>query len=265
MISLLRPYIQPLYLSRSFSSAWNRRVIPLQPGLLMIKHGLCPGLQTKLSNIALAIGDKGFWKTDDQGQRVLNSAPHRGRIYAALNSFPPIVAEALQSNLELAVHTDRTLRMVQATHLILLYYKSLPQSPASGFIPWHQDNGENDGEGDFPVVSFNIGDSCNFLISHVKPKIDSSHPLSDPTNLAHRVRFDSGDVLVFGGPSRHIWHAIYKIHNDTAPDFLPFKGARLNFTFRYTPKILGHEARFASTDGTELSRDNPFFNLSKMK
>lgn len=182
-----------------------------------------------------------------------------------MQSFPPVIAESLQSNLELAVKADPTLRMVQATHLILLYYKTLPDAPKAGYIPWHQDNGENDGEEDFPVVSFNIGDSCDFLINHVKPKVDSSHPFSDPANLAHRVKLESGDVLVFGGSSRYIWHSIHKIHENTAPDFLPFEGARLNFTFRYTPQILGREAEFATPSGAKLPRDNPFFKLSKMK
>lgn len=265
MISLIRPYIQPAYMCRSFSSGWERRVVPLQPGLLTIKNGLSPGLQMSLSKIALGLGEKGFWRTDEMGQRVLNSAPHRGRIYDAVKSFPPIIAEAFQKNIDLAVKTDPTIRMVQATHLILLYYKTLPEAPAPGFIPWHQDNGENDGDEDFPVVSFNIGDSCDFLINNQKPKISLAHSFSDPENLAHRVHLESGDVLVFGGPSRYIWHAIHKMHEDTAPEFLPFKGARLNFTFRYTPKILGKEADFATKPGAELPRDNPFFKLSKMK
>lgn len=116
-----------------------------------------------------------------------------------------------------------------------------------------------------PVVSFNIGDSCDFLVNRERPKVNVTHPLSNPANLAHRILFESGDVVIFGGPSRLIWHTIYKIHQNTAPQFLPFQNARLNFTFRYTPKLLGDEARFATQEASKLPKDNQFYKTTQMK
>ena len=61
---------------------------------------------------------------------------------------------------------------------------------------------------------------------------------SNPINLAHRILFESGDVLIFGGPSRHIHHCVDKIYDQV--------GYRLNFTFRYAPALLGEEEKFSS-------------------
>ncbi len=230
----------------NISSLLDKQVIQLQPGLLLIKGGLSPEQQIELSKIAFEAGKTGFWKTDEMGRRALNANPYRGQVNDALHYFPSIVADLCQRNVHLAAKNDTTIKTDKATHLNLLYYKTIPEIPEQGFIPWHQDTEETDGEGGLPIVSFNIGDSCDFLINNVKPKIDASHPRSNPLNLAHRVRLESGDVLIFGGPSRHIWHSVYKIHENTAPSFLDFKDARLNYTLRYTPKVLGREAELAA-------------------
>lgn len=223
----------------------------LQPGLILIKNGLSASMQVKLAEIARELGsdpDKGFWKINDQGQKVLNQAPlapHRGRIFDAIANFPKIISEQCQKNLIRAAQIDKTIKPIEPTHLILLYYKTLAEPPKGGYIPWHQDRDPNDGDDDKPVVSFTLGDSCDFLVCNELPKISQTHQLSNPSNLAHRVLFESGDVLIFGGPSRKIYHSIYKIYNKSAPDFLP-EGIRLNFTSRYAHKIIGKEEDFSS-------------------
>lgn len=219
----------------------------MQPGLVHIKQGLSSAEQIKLSEIALKRGgeENGFWKVNEQGLKVLNQAPispARGRIFDSLKNFPEIVSELAGRNLEQAGSNKK----IDATHVILLYYDSLAESLKHGFIHWHQDKDPNDGDEEKPVVSFNIGDSCDFLICNGKPKISSEYPISNPQNLSHRVLFESGDVLIFGGPSRYIHHAIFKIHKNTAPGFLPFSNARLNFTFRYAPNIAGKEDIYSS-------------------
>jgi 2OG-Fe(II) oxygenase superfamily len=228
------------------------KMIPLQPGLLLIKNGLSLSEQITLTEIAMKLGedpDKGFWKIDQLGQKVLNqapSSPHRGRIFDALERFPSVCNELCQSNLVRASEIDSSIHPIRATHLILLYYKTLAESPIGGYIPWHQDKDPNDGDQDKPVVSFTIGDSCEFLVCNDKPQISQTHTLSNPKNLAHRVLLESGDVLIFGGSSRKIHHSIFKMHRNTAPNSLPLQGARLNFTFRYAPKISGKEEKFLS-------------------
>merc|ERR1712217_72666 len=106
------------------------------------------------------------------------------------------------------------------THLLLLYYAS------DRGMGWHRDDDENDGIGDEPVVSLSVGDSCNFAIRH------------DPWDEARVVRLDSGDAILFGGPCRHILHAVTAVHVRTAPSGMPAPG-RFNLTYRSAPNILG--------------------------
>jgi hypothetical protein len=234
------------------------RVTELQPGLILIKNGLSIAEQIQLTEIALKHGedpDTGFWKTDQLGQKVLNQAPrapHRGRIFDAIGKYPSIMTELCQKNLMRAAQSDSSIKPVQATHFILLYYQTLAEPPKTGYIGWHQDKDPNDGDEDKPVVSFTLGDSCDFLICNGRPQISLARPLSNPVNLAHRILFESGDVLIFGGPSRTIHHSIYEMHKDTAPKFLPLRNARLNLTFRFAPKIIGEEEKFSSKNFTSV-------------
>jgi hypothetical protein len=99
---------------------------------------------------------------------------------------------------------------------------------------FHRDNSENDGAGDFPVVSLTIGNSSIFSLKH-----ERDMPAIDLVLL-------SGDAVLFGGPCRQMLHAVTEVHQGTAPDWLPepFRNSRLNFTFRHAPEILGDEKRF---------------------
>jgi alkylated DNA repair protein (DNA oxidative demethylase) len=48
------------------------------------------------------------------------------------------------------------------------------------------------------------------------------------------VRLESGDLLVFGGPSRMIHHGVSGIVPHSRPPWLRMVPGRLNFTFRNT-------------------------------
>ena len=76
-----------------------------------------------------------------------------------------------------------------------------------------------------PVVSFSIGDSAEFLYSDQR----------DVAN-AEKVKLESGDVLIFGGKSRHIFHGVSSILPNTSPKILleetDLRPGRLNLTFR---------------------------------
>lgn len=267
-----KPMVQPTsFFVASFSkrqfSKFSEQCMLLEPGLVLIKRGLSIQEQGKLAEISLKRGEdpvKGFWKVDSAGKKVLNSTPFRGRMYDTIESFPRIVAQLCQRNMQKAVEHDQTLRPVVPTHLINLYYQTVRSNTKGSFIPWHQDNGENDGDGAYPVISFSVGDSCEFLVTHSKPKVSPQHPLWNPLNLAHRIKFESGDVLIFGGSCRYIWHSIYHMFPNTSPASLPVQGARLNWTFRYTPHIKDVEL-FATQSADTLPKVNRFFDLSRMK
>ncbi|XP_057770799.1 uncharacterized protein LOC130990591 isoform X2 [Salvia miltiorrhiza] len=76
-----------------------------------------------------------------------------------------------------------------------------------------------------PVVSFSIGDTAVFLYGDEKD-----------VDKAKKVELESGDVLIFGGKSRDIFHGVSNILADTAPrgllDETHLKPGRLNLTFR---------------------------------
>lgn len=75
------------------------------------------------------------------------------------------------------------------------------------------------------MVSISLGDSAEFLFGD-QSDIDK----------ADKVELESGDVLIFGGESRHIFHGVSSIIPRTAPYRLleetDLRPGRLNLTFR---------------------------------
>ncbi len=81
----------------------------------------------------------------------------------------------------------------------------------------HQDRDES--EFGAPVVSVSLGDQCLFRVGGVSR--------SDPTRS---FRLSSGDVFVFGGESRLIFHGVDRIYPGTST--LLKKDGRINLTLR---------------------------------
>jgi alkylated DNA repair protein (DNA oxidative demethylase) len=75
-----------------------------------------------------------------------------------------------------------------------------------------------------PVVSLSIGDSCTFRFGNTHNR---NKPYTD-------LLLASGDLFVFGGPSRLAYHAVTKIHHDTAPAGCGLDCGRINITMRMT-------------------------------
>lgn len=71
-----------------------------------------------------------------------------------------------------------------------------------------------------PVVSFSLGDAARFLFGGLRRR--------DPVE---KLRLESGDGFVFGGPARLRYHGVARIEPGSAPPGLPIEG-RLNLTFR---------------------------------
>src|SRR5512140_497603 len=83
-----------------------------------------------------------------------------------------------------------------------------------------------DGEepSDAPVVTLSLGDSCVFRFAGVGRR---NGPFTD-------VELRSGDLLVFGGPSRRIYHGVPKVLEGTAPEGLGLPPGRVSITIRET-------------------------------
>ncbi|MCJ1676855.1 alpha-ketoglutarate-dependent dioxygenase AlkB [Streptomyces sp. APSN-46.1] len=72
-----------------------------------------------------------------------------------------------------------------------------------------------------PVVSLSLGDTCVFRFGNTASR---GRPYQD-------VELRSGDLFVFGGPSRAAYHGVPKVLSGTAPPGLGLTG-RLNITLR---------------------------------
>ena len=76
-----------------------------------------------------------------------------------------------------------------------------------------------------PVVSMSIGNTVEFMFGDTRGK-----------SKASKINLDSGDVLIFGGESRLLFHGISHLRPHTAPTWLKvetgLRPGRLNLTFR---------------------------------
>jgi alkylated DNA repair protein (DNA oxidative demethylase) len=93
--------------------------------------------------------------------------------------------------------------------------------PPGARLGLHQDGEE---PSDAPVVTLSLGDACVFRLAGVDRR---TGPFTD-------VDLRSGDLLVFGGPSRRIYHGVPKVVEDTAPAGLGLPPGRLSITVRET-------------------------------
>ncbi len=78
-----------------------------------------------------------------------------------------------------------------------------------------------DERSDAPVVSLSLGDTCVFRFGNPETR---TRPYTD-------VELRSGDLFVFGGPSRLAYHGVPRVHAGTAPPESGLTG-RLNITLR---------------------------------
>jgi alkylated DNA repair protein (DNA oxidative demethylase) len=84
----------------------------------------------------------------------------------------------------------------------------------------HQDGEEPSAA---PVVTLSVGDTCLFRLAAVGRR---TGPFTD-------VMLESGDLLVFGGPSRRIYHGVPKVLSGSGPD-VGLPPGRLSITLRET-------------------------------
>ena len=99
---------------------------------------------------------------------------------------------------------------------------------------WHRDIYANDGDADRPNVNLSVGASCTFGVRL-------------PGGRERRIKLDSGDALLFGGPCRFIEHAVLDVHLDERPAWMD-EAYRLSLTFRDASSVLGQEAFYRSFD-----------------
>ncbi|MBC3987285.1 alpha-ketoglutarate-dependent dioxygenase AlkB [Streptomyces sp. AC536] len=92
---------------------------------------------------------------------------------------------------------------------------------AAARMGMHQDKDERSSA---PVVSLSIGDACVFRFGNTETR---TRPYTD-------VELCSGDLFVFGGPSRFAYHGVPRVRPGTADPATGLSGGRLNITLRVT-------------------------------
>lgn len=90
---------------------------------------------------------------------------------------------------------------------------------AAATLGMHQDKDERS---DAPVVSLSIGDTCTFRFGNTETR---TKPYAD-------IELGSGDLFVFGGPSRFAYHGVPKVFPGTADPATGLHSGRLNITMR---------------------------------
>jgi alkylated DNA repair protein (DNA oxidative demethylase) len=73
-----------------------------------------------------------------------------------------------------------------------------------------------------PVVSLSLGTTCVFRFGNTR---DRGRPWTD-------LELESGDLFVFGGPSRLVYHGVTKTLPGTGPADIGLPDGRLNITLR---------------------------------
>ncbi|MCQ9343518.1 alpha-ketoglutarate-dependent dioxygenase AlkB [Corynebacterium kozikiae] len=73
-----------------------------------------------------------------------------------------------------------------------------------------------------PVVSISLGNATRFRVGNTEHR---GKPWQD-------IVLCSGDVLIFGGPARDIFHGVMEILPDTSPEGLDLREGRINITVR---------------------------------
>ncbi len=92
---------------------------------------------------------------------------------------------------------------------------------AEARLGMHQDKDER---ANAPVVSLTVGDSCVFRFGNTENR---TRPYTD-------VELASGDLFVFGGPSRFAYHGVPRIRPGTGDPATGLLNGRLNLTMRVT-------------------------------
>lgn len=150
---------------------------------------------------------------------------------------PPIPAwllRAARSALTSAAAIDPGVALVRPGHPEAAYSPDTAFTPDAALVNLygrgstmglHQDRDE---DSDAPVVSLSLGDACTFRFGTPEHR---GRPYTD-------VRLESGDLVVFGGPSRLAFHGVPKVFDGTAPawctDVLGAAPGRVNITLRQT-------------------------------
>ncbi|XP_062008786.1 uncharacterized protein LOC133725519 [Rosa rugosa] len=223
--------------------------IVLQSGMVLLKSYISTSDQIKIVKLCrdLGLGTGGFYKPgyrdgaklnlmmmclgknwDPETSKYGDHRPHDG-------AKPPCIPVGFFQLVENAIKDSRSLirKNSKASNFEDILPRMTPDIclvnfySSAGRLGLHQDRDESEQSlrEHLPVVSFSIGDAAEFLYGDQRD-----------VELAKKITLESGDVLIFGGESRNIFHGVASIQPNTAPKTLleetKLRPGRLNLTFR---------------------------------
>ncbi|CAL9220783.1 unnamed protein product [Arabidopsis halleri] len=224
--------------------------IVIRPGMVLLKNYLSLNDQVMIVNKCrqLGLGEGGFYQPGYRDEAKLHlkmmclgknwdpETSRYGEIRPIDGSTPPKIPAEFNQFVEKAVKESQSLAASSNSKetkgedgipfmlpdiCIVNFYTS------TGRLGLHQDKDESENSirKGLPVVSFSIGDSAEFLYGDQRDE-----------DKAETLILESGDVLIFGGRSRKVFHGVRSICKDTAPKPLvqetSLRPGRLNLTFR---------------------------------
>lgn len=221
--------------------------IEFLPGMVLLKNFLSPSEQQRLVDDAqrLGLSTGGFYKpTYASGAKCRLHQMCLGRHWnvvteqyeqvrtnfdnAPVLALPQLWSDLAVKSLDAAKALDPRVmgdcKGMTPDICVVNYYKK------AGRNGMHIDKDESEEamEMGSPVISFSVGSAAEFAFIDHYPEHEEAVPV---------VRLETGDVLVFGGPSRRVVHALTRVYSKTQPEWLRMRSGRLNFTFReYKPK-----------------------------
>ncbi|CAH2053750.1 unnamed protein product, partial [Thlaspi arvense] len=223
--------------------------IAIRPGMVLLKNYLSINDQVMIVNKCrnLGLGEGGFYQPGFQNGRSLHlkmmclgknwdcETHQYGETRPFDGSMPPKIPVEFNQFVENAIEESQSLLATNSKKTkgrdgipfmspdicIVNFYTS------TGRLRLHQDKDESQKSimKGLPIVSFSIGDSAEFLYGDQRDD-----------DKAEMVVLESGDVLLFGGESRNVFHGVRSILKGTAPKALlqetSLRQGRLNLTFR---------------------------------
>ncbi|XP_010465300.1 PREDICTED: uncharacterized protein LOC104745687 [Camelina sativa] len=221
----------------------------IRPGMVLLKNYLSIDDQVMIVNKCrqLGLGEGGFYQPGYRDEAILHlkmmclgknwdpETSRYGEVRPVDNSSPPKIPVEFNHFVEKAIKESQSLTASESKETsgeVIIPFMSpdiciVNFYTSTGRLGLHQDKDESKRsiQKGLPVVSFSVGDSAEFLYGDQRDEVK-----------AETLVLESGDVLIFGGKSRNVFHGVKSILKDTAPKVLvqetSLRPGRLNLTFR---------------------------------